>query len=68
MGPFGRGRGSLDSGSFGICLVMLVQQAGLYFSSVCTALWFIVELTPQGFVSPIADSDRKVERFTLNKH
>ncbi len=29
MGPFGSGRGSLDSGSLGIFSVMLAQLAGL---------------------------------------
>ena len=29
MGPFGSGRGSLDSGGFGIYVVILAQLAGL---------------------------------------
>ena len=59
MGPFGSGRGGLDSGSFGICSVMLAQLAGQRYSSACTAQSFIVDVTSQNFVKPIADSDRK---------
>lgn len=50
MEPFGRGCGSFDSGANGICAVMLAQLAGLYFSSVRTALWFIIEMTSQAFL------------------
>jgi hypothetical protein len=47
MGPFGRGRSSINSGALGISAVMLAQLEGPYFSSECTALWFIVEVTSE---------------------
>jgi hypothetical protein len=50
MGPFGRGRSSFNSGSFGLCAVMLAQLAGLFFPSEYTELWFILEVTSQTFV------------------
>jgi hypothetical protein len=68
MGLFGCGRGRLDFGSYGICAVMLVQLAGQCFSSVCTAQAFIVDVTSQNFVLPIADSDRKNLVFEKKAH
>lgn len=54
MGSFGRGRGCLDSGAFGICFILPAQLAGPQVSSEHTARIFIIEMTSRDFIPPVS--------------